>query len=106
MNGTLLTGATVWAGSDCQPRPGWLLVSGDRIAAAGTAGQPLPTAGRVLDLPGRHVLPGFVDAQQHPTLTAWVPQGTDGLGWPDLPAALAAIRTAAAASASWPWLVF
>ena len=74
MNGTLLAGATVWAGPDCQPRPGWLLVSGDRIAAAGTAARPLPTAGRVLDLVGRHVLPGFVDAHQHPTLTAWSPR--------------------------------
>jgi predicted amidohydrolase YtcJ len=34
----------------------------------------------VLDLPGGHVLPGFVDAHQHPSLTAWVPQGTDGIG--------------------------
>ena len=106
MNGALLTGATVWAGADCQPRPGWLLVSGDRIVAAGTAGQPPPAAGRVLDLPGRHVLPGSVDAHQHPTLTAGVPQDADGIGWPDLPTALAAIRAAAVANASSPWLVF
>ena len=72
--GTLLVGATVWAGADCRPRPGWLLVSGDRIAASDAAGEPLPTAGRVLDLPGRHVLPGLVDAHQHPSLTAWVPR--------------------------------
>jgi len=106
MNGTLLTGATVWTGPNCQPRPGWLLVSGETIEAAGTAAQPPPAAGRVLDLQGKHVLPGFVDAHQHPTLTAWLPQGTDGIGWPDLPTALAAIRTAAVANASSPWLVF
>jgi Amidohydrolase family len=50
--------------------------------------------------------PGLVDAHQHPSLTAWVPQGTDGIGWPDLPAALAAIRTAVVADARSPWLVF
>jgi len=103
---TLFVGATVWAGADCRPHPGWLLVADDRIAAAGMADEPLPEAGNVLDLPGRHVLPGFVDAHEHPSLTAWVPRGTDGIGWPDLPAALAAIRTAAAVDAGSPWLVF
>lgn len=106
MASTLLVGATVWAGADCRPHPGWLLVSDERIAAAGMADEPLPEAGSVLDLPDRHVLPGFVDAHEHPSLTAWVPHGTDGIGWPDLPAALAAIRAAAAVDAGAPWLVF
>src|SRR5215470_7784393 len=98
MNRTLSTGATVWAGADCQPRPGWLLVSGDRIAAAGTADQPPPAAGKVPDLPGQHLVPWLYRRAPASGPDRRGSRGTDGIGSPDLPAAVAAIRTAAVAN--------
>lgn len=102
---TLVTGATIWTGTDRPPHPGWLLLDGARIGAVGVSGSPVPAADRVLDLAGAHVLPGFVDSHLHLTVSAWLPCGTDGLAWPDLPAALAAIRDASARDPHSPWLL-
>jgi predicted amidohydrolase YtcJ len=50
------------------PRTGeWLLVDGRHIERVGT-GEP-PEAGRVVELPGASILPGFVDAHVHLTGT-------------------------------------
>jgi hypothetical protein len=105
MTRVLLTGATVWAGAECTPRAGWLLVEDDRVAAVGTDDQP-PAADRVLDLTGRHVLPGFVDVHLHLSQAAWFPRGGDALGWTGLADGLRAVRAAAEASAEAPWLLF
>jgi predicted amidohydrolase YtcJ len=107
----VLTGATVWAGLGCQPRRAWLLVAGDRIEALGDQeDSPPPPAGQVIDLPGCHVLPGFVDVHLHLTQAAWFGQGHDGSGWHSLAEARRAIATAASAQpASGPgpgWLLF
>jgi predicted amidohydrolase YtcJ len=101
----LITGATVWAGPACTPRPAWLLLDGDRIAETGTAG-PSPAADEVLDLPGRHVLPGFTDVHLHLTQAAWYPHGGAARGWRGLADALDAVRAAAAAEPAAPWLLF
>jgi predicted amidohydrolase YtcJ len=101
----LITGATIWVGPACAPRPGWLLVDGDRIAATGGPGSP-PAADEVLDLPGCHVLPGFTDVHLHLTQAAWFPRGGDAWGWRGLADALDAVRAAAAAEPAAPWLLF
>lgn len=101
----LITGATVWAGPACTPRPAWLLLDGDKVADTGTADPP-PAAGEVLDLAGCHVLPGFVDVHLHLTQAAWYPHGSDAWHWRGLADALDAVRAAAAAVPAAPWLLF
>jgi len=101
----LITGATVWTSLACTPARGWLLIDGDMLADAGTDGPP-PAADQVLDLPGCHVLPGFIDAHLHLTQAAWYPHGGDAWGWRGLADALAAVRAAAAADPAAPWLLF
>ncbi|MGI5238490.1 amidohydrolase [Dactylosporangium sp. CA-139066] len=100
MAGTLLRAATVWAGPSCTPSAGPLLVDGDRIGADPSS------ADEVVELPGAHILPGFVDSHAHATVTAWQPRGVDGAAWPDLDAALGAIRAAAATDPAAPWLLY
>ena len=105
MGRVLLAGATVWAGSACVPSRAWMLVEDGRVAAL--AGQePLPPADRVVDLPGCHLLPGFVDVHLHLSQAAWIPRGGDGWGWRGLPEALRAVRAAGNASPQAPWLLF
>jgi predicted amidohydrolase YtcJ len=105
MTRQLLTGATVWAGDSCSPRQAWLLIEDGTVAAVGDHDRP-PAADRTLDLPGHHILPGFVDAHLHLTQAAWFPHGGDGLGWQGLADALRAIKTAADADPDAPWLLF
>ena len=106
MSRSLFAGATVWAGAGCVPARAWLLVEDDRVAAVGADGEPAPEADRVLQLPGCHVLPGFVDVHLHLSQAAWFGRGGDGSGWRNLGEALDAVRRAAAASPQAPWLLF
>jgi len=101
----LLSGATVWAGASYEPRPAWLLVEDDRVAAVGAEDQP-PPADQVLDLTGQHLLPGFVDVHLHLSQAAWFPRGGDALGWTGLADALRTVRAAADADPDAPWLLF
>jgi predicted amidohydrolase YtcJ len=105
MTRLLLTGATVWAGATCMPRPAWLLVEDGRVAAVGET-QPPPPADEVIELAGCHVLPGFVDVHLHLSQAAWFPHGGDGMAWRSLAEALHAIRVAADAEPKTPWLLF
>jgi hypothetical protein len=102
----LFTGAMVWMGAGCVPRPGWLLVDGDRISEVGDAGDPVPEADEVVEAAGRHVLPGFVDVHSHLTVAAWMPHGGDGAAWRRLGDALGGVRLAASAVPGMRWLVF
>jgi predicted amidohydrolase YtcJ len=61
MTRRLLTGATVWAGADCQPRPAWLLIEDDQVRVLGGGEEDRPPADEIVELAGHHVLPGFVD---------------------------------------------
>lgn len=110
MSRRLLTDVTVWAGPECRPRRGWLLVAGDKVQALGADGGGRPPADELVDLPGCHVLPGFADVHLHLTQAAWFGQGHDGSGWRSLAEALRAIGAAADAEpASGPgagWLLF
>ena len=104
MTRLLFTGATVWAGATCTPRPAWLLVEDDRVAALGETDQ--PPADDVVDVAGCHVLPGFVDVHLHLSQAAWFPHGGDAMAWRSLAEALRAIRVAADAAPAAPWLLF
>ena len=64
----LVLTARVWTGDDSLPLAEAVAVSGDRIAAVGSAEQLLARRGpdtRVLELPGRFVAPGFIDNHTH-----------------------------------------
>ena len=93
----LLTDATIWAGPECRPRRGWLLVAGDTVEAVGDQDGGRPPADEVVSLPGCHVLPGFVDVHLHLTQAAWFGHGHDGSAWQSLAQALRAISAAATA---------
>ncbi|MGQ0844134.1 MAG: amidohydrolase family protein [Sporichthyaceae bacterium] len=78
---TLLTGGTVLDGTGAAPRPGEALLLHDgRIAALGTAAVALAVeVGDVerIDVAGRTVMPGLIDAHTH--LTFGEPTGNDEL---------------------------
>jgi predicted amidohydrolase YtcJ len=105
MAGMRMTGATIWAGPACTPRPGWLLVTGDTITAVGGPDTRPPPAAAAIDLAGCHILPGFVDSHLHATVTGWQTLGVDGEGWTSLGEALSAIGAAARADPHAPWLL-
>ncbi|WP_405139107.1 amidohydrolase [Nocardia sp. NBC_01388] len=104
MSRILLTGATVWAESECIPTRAWLLIDNDRIAAVGD--QEPPPADTVVDVTGAHILPGFVDVHLHMSHAAWIPHGGDGSEWRSTADAVAAVRAEAAAIPDAPWLLF
>lgn len=61
----LLTNAIVWTQSDRGILDrGWVLVEGGKIAAVGT-GEPTASGAEIIDLDGRHVTPGLIDAHSH-----------------------------------------
>jgi Tol biopolymer transport system component/imidazolonepropionase-like amidohydrolase len=69
----LLTGARIitMRGDEVLPR-GDVLVTNNRIAAIGARGSVRPAAGtRTIDVTGKTIMPGFVDAHSH----MWAPRG-------------------------------
>lgn len=64
---TVLQGVTVIDGSGAPPmRNATVVVTGDRIAAVGPrASVKVPAGARVLDLPGKILVPGFIDMHAH-----------------------------------------
>lgn len=57
-----LTGGTVLDGSGAPPRSATLLVRGDRVAALLGPGAAVPPGTRVVDVTGRTLIPGLIDA--------------------------------------------
>jgi imidazolonepropionase-like amidohydrolase len=83
---TALVGGTVIDGTG---RPGIanavVVVSSDRLACVGTAAQcPVPPGAKRVDLTGRFVTPGLVDAHVHFSQTGWVDGRPDGISAPVL----------------------
>ncbi len=64
---TLLKPARVFDGVTAEPHEGWVvLVTGDKIAAAGTAAEVRAPAGTTtIDLPGTTLLPGLIEGHSH-----------------------------------------
>jgi N-acyl-D-amino-acid deacylase len=60
----VLTGGLVVDGTGSEPRPGTVLVDGDRISAVLPPTGPVPE-GEVIDATGNIVAPGFVDLHSH-----------------------------------------
>ncbi len=59
--------ARVFDGVSSEVHEGWIvLICGERIEAAGTAGEVrVPDGARVIELPGTTLLPGLIDAHTH-----------------------------------------
>ncbi len=92
MPSTVLRCGTLFDGTGADPVPGGVVVIDDgRIVAAGRAeGIAVPPAARVIDLGGRFVMPGLVDAHSHISI---VPGQGDQIGQlrrPPVPQALQA----------------
>jgi predicted amidohydrolase YtcJ len=95
----LIEDAVIWGGGT--PQAGRLLVRDGRIADARDG--PAPGARRRLG--GKHVLPGFVDAHSHLTVSAWLPHALDAGGWDGASAALAAIARHRATRPAGTWIL-
>jgi imidazolonepropionase-like amidohydrolase len=76
-----LVGGTLVNGSGADVVPGAVVViEGDRIACAGpSADCGVPDAARVIDVSGRWITPGIVDAHVHFSQTAWADGRPDAL---------------------------
>jgi len=69
-------GATLWDGSGAPPvRDATLVVRGGRVVSAGQI--PVPDGSDVVDLTGRWIVPGLVNAHGHVT-GAWADDGIEG----------------------------
>ena len=81
---TALIGGTVIDGTG---KPGVsnavVIVSGDRLGCVGTVAQcPVPANANRIDVTGRFITPGLVDAHVHFSQTGWVDGRPDGLSAP------------------------
>ena len=83
---TALTGANVIDGTGRAAIPNAVvLVRGDRIACIGTAAQcAVPADARRVDLTGRYITPGLIDAHVHFSQTGWIDGRPDGVSAPTL----------------------
>jgi imidazolonepropionase-like amidohydrolase len=91
-----LTGARLFDGSGAAPREGvTVIVEGGRVAHVGSAGDGVPDTAAVVDLAGRTLMPGLIDAHAHVSMLEFSshaptrPKGTEPLR-DDLPGHLAA----------------
>ncbi len=99
----LIDDAVIWAGLRPSPQPGYMAVRDGVIAAIGNGRSPDFPERRALG--GRHVLPGFVDAHSHLTVSAWLPRALDASGWDSAAAALAAIARHRVSRPEGTWIV-
>lgn len=76
-----LVGATLVDGTGADPvEDAVVLIEGDRVACAGTRSRcPVPPGTRVVDLAGRWLAPGLVDAHVHYSQTGWADGRPDAL---------------------------
>src|SRR5262245_12187998 len=100
---TLLDDAIVWSGASPRPRRGWLLIRDGLVADFGSASP--PKVDRTINLAGRQLLPGFVDAHSHLTVGAWLPQALDATAWRSADDAAGAIARQRATRPAGAWLL-
>jgi N-acyl-D-amino-acid deacylase len=75
----VIAGALIVDGSGSSPRPGTVVVSGDRIEAVLRTEDREPPAAHRIDGSGRVVAPGFVDVHSHSDLTPLVEPTMDSM---------------------------
>lgn len=102
---TVFTGGPILTMDATRPRAGALVVDGDRISAVGDAELAArhPDATRV-DLRGRALLPGFIDAHTHLCIAALHPRWADLTGVSDGDELRTRLRAHAAAEPSVEWV--
>ncbi len=61
----LIHNAELVTGDGRPIKGGWILVDGERIAAVGSAKNPLPQADEVIDVNGDLIMPGVIDSHVH-----------------------------------------
>jgi N-acyl-D-amino-acid deacylase len=61
----LITGGTIVDGTGAPPRPGTVVVEGDRMRVVGKGEDPPPNAAARIDATNRIVAPGFIDLHSH-----------------------------------------
>lgn len=83
---TALVGATLIDGTGAPPvTPSVVLIREGRLACVGTPSDcPVPASATRVDLTGRYVTPGLVDAHVHFSQTGWVDGRPDGLSAPEI----------------------
>jgi imidazolonepropionase-like amidohydrolase len=83
---TALVGATVIDGTGGGAvADGVVLVEGDRLSCVGTAAEcPMPAGATRVDVTGRYITPGLVDAHVHFSQTGWADGRPDGLDAPEI----------------------
>jgi imidazolonepropionase-like amidohydrolase len=81
-----LVGATLIDGTGAAPVANAVIViDGDRLTCVGTADScPVPAGAERIDLAGRFLTPGLVDAHVHFSQTGWLDGRPDGISAPDL----------------------
>lgn len=90
-----------------QPRVSAIAVAGDRIVAAGADGEMrrlLASGGRVVDLGGRTVVPGLIDAHLHFLSYGLSLREIELIGVPSLAVAVERVATRAAQTPAGNWL--
>jgi imidazolonepropionase-like amidohydrolase len=87
---TAIKGKLLIDGTGCEPLANpVILIEGDTISSVGVTGQiEVPSAARIIDLPGMTLLPGLIDAHIH--LEGW--QSMDLMDWMTTPLAVSALR--------------
>ncbi|TJY62058.1 hypothetical protein E4T66_07420 [Sinimarinibacterium sp. CAU 1509] len=101
----LLENATVWSGPTAQPTVASLGVQAGVVASCGATRPNDAAGGPRRDLSGHHIVPGFVDAHSHLTVSAWIPEWLDGSEWTNADQALAALRDLSRVRPHAPWLI-
>lgn len=83
---TALVGGTIISGTTTPAvERGVVVITGDRITCVGAAAQcPIPANAQRVDVTGRFLTPGLVDAHVHFSQTGWVDGRPDGLPAPDI----------------------
>ncbi len=83
---TALVGGTVIDGTGRTPMSdAVVLVAGERLACVGPATRcPIPADATRMDVSGRFITPGLVDAHVHFSQTGWIDGRPDGLAAPDI----------------------
>lgn len=104
----VLAGGRIFTASASDPWSRALAIRGDRIVATGTESQAARWAGRrtrVIDLRGRIVVPGFIDAHAHLSDAAGELGWTELAGSRSLEDAVGRLRQAAAQAPAGAWVV-